>query len=137
VYEGPQRNIHHRVNTSSLPGLKKKGEDVWQVRKLAQLGFRVLLQRGLGGQQEASSYTDEAYKHAGAVLVPIPRDVWSEADVMVAVNRPSLKLANAGQVSHGQGSGERSVGVVGPASRPCLSSSLAAVWSAPQLHSQR
>jgi hypothetical protein len=105
------------IGTFGLSVLTKQGTRVWQVRKLAQLGYRVLLQRGLGGQQEASSYTDEAYTHAGAVLVPTPRDVWSEADVMVAVNRPSLKLANAGQVGQSLGSGERSGAVVGPASR--------------------
>jgi hypothetical protein len=38
------------------------------VRKLQQLGYRCVLQSGVGGEQPAGAYTDAAYVSAGARL---------------------------------------------------------------------
>ena len=53
------------------------------VEKLIKLGFRVAVQSGAG---EAANFSDDAYRAAGAEVVP---DVWGSADIIFKVRAPS------------------------------------------------
>jgi alanine dehydrogenase len=55
------------------------------VRDLRRLGHRVLVEAGAG---EGSGFTDEAYRLAGAEVVPDAGSVWSKADLVVKVKEP-------------------------------------------------
>ncbi|MEA2651754.1 MAG: H+-translocating transhydrogenase subunit alpha, partial [Chloroflexota bacterium] len=54
--------------------------------QLAGEGVEVLVQAGAG---EASSNTDEAYREAGATIVPDAPGLYEKADVVLRVGRPS------------------------------------------------
>src|SRR6187200_2346587 len=55
------------------------------VSKLVPKGFEVLVERGAGA---AASFPDAAYEEAGAQIVD---DVWSDADAVVKVQKPSAE----------------------------------------------
>ena len=52
---------------------------------LARLGHRVLVEAGAG---RGSGYDDDAYRRAGAEVVPSAADVWSAAELLVKVKEP-------------------------------------------------
>jgi len=54
-------------------------------RKLVQLGVQVAVEEGAGAQ---SFYPDQAYRDAGAALVPDPARLLDEADFVAKVNAP-------------------------------------------------
>src|SRR3989337_3990539 len=64
-------------------------------------GVEVLVQAGAG---EASSNTDEAYREAGATIVPDAPALYGRADVVLRVGRPSddeVGMLRQGTLLHG------------------------------------
>lgn len=57
------------------------------VAKFVTDGFRVLIQEGAG---LGSLYDDEAYRTAGAVLVPCPKEIYEEAHIILKVKEPQM-----------------------------------------------
>jgi H+-translocating NAD(P) transhydrogenase subunit alpha len=55
------------------------------VEKLVKLGFRVAVESGAG---EAANVGDEAYRAAGAEIVPDARALWAQADIIFKVRPP-------------------------------------------------
>lgn len=79
-------------------------------------GNQVLVQTGAG---EASFISDEAYREAGASIVPDPSTLYRDADMTVRVGRPSedeIKQLRAGTVL---------IGTLGTLSNPKLAQALA------------
>jgi NAD(P) transhydrogenase subunit alpha len=66
------------------------------VEKLIKLGFKVVVESGAG---DGANFSDEAYRGAGATVVPVGGEVWSAADIIFKVRAPAasevamLKLA--------------------------------------------
>jgi NAD(P) transhydrogenase subunit alpha len=84
------------------------------VEKLVKLGFRVQVQSGAG---DAANFGDDAYRAAGAEVVP---DVWATADIVFKVRAPSdeeVARMRAGQTL---------ISFLWPAQNPALMQSLAA-----------
>src|SRR5678810_638028 len=52
------------------------------VEKLIKLGFRVAVEQGAG---DAANFPDDAYRAAGAEIIP---DVWAKADIVFKVRAP-------------------------------------------------
>ena len=84
------------------------------VEKLIKLGFRVAVQSGAG---DAANFSDDAYRAAGAELVP---DVWASADVVFKVRAP--EAAEVAKMRAGQ----TLVSFLWPAQNPDLMQQLAA-----------
>ncbi|HEX7052458.1 MAG TPA: Re/Si-specific NAD(P)(+) transhydrogenase subunit alpha [Burkholderiales bacterium] len=84
------------------------------VEKLVRLGFRVAVEAGAG---EPANFSDDAYRAAGAEIVP---QVWDKADVIFKVRAPSL--AEVALVRPGA----TLVSFIWPAQNPELMSALAA-----------
>jgi NAD(P) transhydrogenase subunit alpha len=82
--------------------------------KLAKLGFRVAVEAGAG---EAANFGDDAYRAAGAQIVP---DVWASADIVFKVRAPSAE-----EVARMR-AGQTLIGFIWPAQNPELMQSLAA-----------
>ena len=57
------------------------------VSSLVKSGFEVLIEQGAG---ENSFFQDEDYTKAGAVLIKDPNQIYSDADVLLKVNAPSV-----------------------------------------------
>src|SRR5688500_11017011 len=79
-------------------------------------GVEVLIQAGAG---EASSNTDEAYREAGATIVPDAPALYGQADLVLRVGRPSdeeVEMLRDGSVL---------IGTLGTLSRPELAKKLA------------
>ncbi|HET8777393.1 MAG TPA: NAD(P)(+) transhydrogenase (Re/Si-specific) subunit alpha, partial [Candidatus Limnocylindria bacterium] len=79
-------------------------------------GMEVLVQAGAG---EASSNLDEAYKEAGATIVPDAAALYGQADVVLRVGRPSdeeVEMLKEGTVL---------IGTLGTLARPELAQKLA------------
>ena len=55
------------------------------VESLVGDGHSVLVEQGAG---IGSGFADEAYRAAGATLVPKPADVWARAEMVVKVKEP-------------------------------------------------
>jgi NAD(P) transhydrogenase subunit alpha len=56
------------------------------VAKLIKLGFRVAVESGAG---EAASFSDDAYRAAGAEVVPSAAELWAKSDIVFKVRPPS------------------------------------------------
>ncbi|MCV0402504.1 MAG: Re/Si-specific NAD(P)(+) transhydrogenase subunit alpha [Chloroflexi bacterium] len=79
-------------------------------------GIEVLVQAGAG---EASSNTDEAYREAGATIVPDAPALYGQADVVLRVGRPSdeeVQMLRSGSVL---------IGTLGTLAKPELAEKLA------------
>ena len=79
-------------------------------------GAEVLVQAGAG---EASANTDDAYREAGATMVPDAGSLYSEADVVLRVGRPSdeeVEMLREGSIL---------IGTLGTLARPELAEKLA------------
>ncbi len=87
------------------------------VEKLIKLGFTVAVQGGAG---EAANVSDEAYRAAGAEVVPTAAELWSKSDIVFKVRPPSA--AEVGLMREGG----MLVGFVWPAQNPELMQQLAA-----------
>ena len=69
-----------------FPGEKRVATVPDVVEKLLKLGFSVVVQAGAG---EAATIGDDAYRAAGATVVPDAAGVWSGADIIFKVRAPS------------------------------------------------
>ncbi|MDH3646242.1 MAG: Re/Si-specific NAD(P)(+) transhydrogenase subunit alpha [Gammaproteobacteria bacterium] len=54
-------------------------------QRLIKLGFEVGVETGAG---EAAAYTDQAYRTAGAIIIPDPKTLWSQSDIVLKVRAP-------------------------------------------------
>jgi NAD(P) transhydrogenase subunit alpha len=84
------------------------------VEKLIKLGFRVAVESGAG---DAANFSDDAYRAAGAEIVP---DVWDGSDIIFKVRVPDA--AEVAKTHEGQ----TLIGFIWPAQNPDLMQSLAA-----------
>jgi NAD(P) transhydrogenase subunit alpha len=87
------------------------------VEKLVKLGFRVAVQSGAG---DAANCSDEAYRAAGAEVLPDAATLWAAADIVFKVRAPSpeeVALMREGGML---------IGFVWPAQNPELMQQLAA-----------
>jgi len=69
-----------------LPGEKRVATVPDVVQKLLKLGFTVAVQAGAG---EAASIGDDAYRAAGASIVPDAAGLWSASDIIFKVRAPT------------------------------------------------
>src|SRR3984893_18270645 len=74
-----------------FPGERRVRRVPEVVQKLIKLGFAVAVQSGAG---EAASIGDEAYRAAGATIVPDAASLWSSADIIFKVRAPSRDEVN-------------------------------------------
>ena len=87
------------------------------VEKLIKLGFSVVVEAGAG---EASNFSDESYRAAGAEVLPDAAAVWAAADIIFKVRPPTpeeVAQMRAGQVL---------IDFIWPAQNPELMQQLAA-----------
>ena len=99
-----------------FPGEKRVATVPAVVEKLVKLGFRVSVAAGAGA---AASFGDEAYRAAGAQVLPSSA-IWAGADILFKVRPPTpeeVEWMHAGQIL---------VGFVWPAQNPALMAQLAA-----------
>lgn len=87
------------------------------VEKLIKLGFQVAVQSGAG---DAANCSDDAYRAAGAEVIPDAAGLWGRADIVLKVRPPSAEevalLREGGML----------IGFVWPAQNPELMQQLAA-----------
>ena len=69
-----------------FPGEKRVATVPEVVEKLIKLGFEVLVESGAG---DASNFSDDAYRAAGASIAPNAQALWSGADIVFKVRGPS------------------------------------------------
>ena len=105
------------VPKETYPGEKRVATVPEVVPKLAKLGFRVLVESGAG---DAANHGDDAYRAAGAEVVPTARELWASSDIVFKVRPPSP--AEVGLLREGG----TLVGFVWPAQNPDLMQALAA-----------
>lgn len=73
------------VPKERVPGEMRVAATPDVVSKLINLGFDVAIETGAG---ENASYSDTAYREAGAEVVSDAHEVWSQADVILKVRAP-------------------------------------------------
>jgi NAD(P) transhydrogenase subunit alpha len=69
-----------------FPGEKRVATVPDVIPKLMKLGFKVAVQSGAG---EAASISDDAYRAAGATVVPDAASLWSGSDIVFKVRAPT------------------------------------------------
>jgi NAD(P) transhydrogenase subunit alpha len=87
------------------------------VEKLIKLGFTVAVQSGAG---EAANFGDDAYRAAGAEVVPTAAELWAGSDIVFKVRAPSPEEVGLMR------EGGMLIGFVWPAQNPELMQQLAA-----------
>ena len=92
------------------------------VEKLVKLGFSVAIESGAG---EAANCSDEAYRTAGAEVLPDAPSLWAKSDIVLKVRPPS-----ADEVA-GMREGGMLIGFVWPAQNPELMQQLAGQKGSP------
>jgi NAD(P) transhydrogenase subunit alpha len=105
------------VPKETAPGEKRVATVPEVVEKLVKLGFRVAVESGAG---DAANCSDEAYRAAGAEVLPDAPALWGAADIVFKVGTPSpdeVALLREGGML---------VGFVWPAQNPELMQQLAA-----------
>lgn len=105
------------IPTEIFPGEKRVATVPDAVQKLLKLGFAVAVQSGAGA---AASISDDAYRAAGATIVPDAAALWSGADIVFKVRAPTpdeVALMREGSTL---------VSFIWPAQNPELLQSLAA-----------
>jgi NAD(P) transhydrogenase subunit alpha len=100
-----------------FPGEKRVATVPEVVEKLKKLGFGVLVESGAG---DAANCGDDAYRAAGAEVVPGAAALWAKADLVFKVRAPSE--AEVAMVREGQ----TLVSFIWPAQNPDLMQRLAA-----------
>ena len=105
------------VPKETFPGERRVATVPEVVAKLAKLGFGVVVQSGAG---EAANFDDEAYRAAGARVVPVAADLWAQSDIVFKVRPPT-----ASEVALMRQGGTL-VGFIWPAQNPDLMQQLAA-----------
>jgi H+-translocating NAD(P) transhydrogenase subunit alpha len=87
------------------------------VEKLVKLGFSVAVESGAG---DAANFSDDAYRAAGAEVMPTAAELWAKSDIVFKVRAPSTQevalLREGGTL----------IGFVWPAQNPELMQQLAA-----------
>ena len=104
----PIETAHEEKRVATVPEV---------VEKLVKLGFSVSVQSGAGG---AANFSDEAYRAAGADVVPGAAELWAEADIVFKVRPPSSEEVALMR------EGGTLIGFVWPAQNPQLMQQLAA-----------
>ncbi|MFM7506646.1 MAG: Re/Si-specific NAD(P)(+) transhydrogenase subunit alpha [Rubrivivax sp.] len=105
------------VPTETAAGEKRVATVPEVVEKLVKLGFQVAVQSGAG---DAANCSDDAYRGAGAEVLPDTATLWGRADIVFKVRPPSpdeVALLREGGML---------VGFVWPAQNPALMEQLAA-----------
>jgi NAD(P) transhydrogenase subunit alpha len=74
------------VPAETAPGEKRVATVPEVVEKLVKLGFKVVVQAGAG---DASNFSDDAYRAAGAEIAADAAALWAAADIVFKVNAPS------------------------------------------------
>jgi len=69
-----------------FPGEKRVATVPEVVEKLIKLGFRVAVETGAG---DAANFADDAYRAAGAEVVPTAAMLWAKSDIVFKVRPPS------------------------------------------------
>lgn len=105
------------VPKETFPGEKRVATVPEVVTKLVKLGFSVAVESGAG---EAASFSDDAYRAEGAVVVPTAAELWATADIVFKVRPPS-----ADEVARVR-PGQTLIGFIWPAQNPELMNQLAA-----------
>lgn len=84
----PYDHLTVGVPTEIFPGERRVSLTPANVALLKKKGFKqVLVERGAG---TSADFLDAAYEAAGATLVTGPKDVWSNADIILKVRGPGL-----------------------------------------------
>ena len=105
------------VPKETAPGEKRVATVPEAVEKLIKLGFAVAVESGAG---DAANCSDEAYRAAGAEVLPDAAALWSQSDIVFKVRAPSSdEVALMRQ-------GGMLIGFVWPAQNPELMQQLAA-----------
>ena len=78
--------MHLAVPKETVPGETRVALIPESVKKLTGAGFKVSIGRGAG---ELSHYLDEAYKQAGAAIVPTAEELIPAADFILKVRPPT------------------------------------------------
>ena len=105
------------IPTEIFPGEKRVATVPDVVQKLIKLGFTVAVQAGAG---EAASIGDDAYRAAGATIVPDAAGLWAASDIVFKVRAPSRDEVNLLR------EGGTLVSFIWPAQNPDLLQALAA-----------
>jgi len=100
-----------------FPGEKRVATVPEAVAKLVKLGFSVAVESGAG---EAATFSDDAYRAEGAVIVPTAAELWAASDIVFKVRPPS-----ANEVALLREGGTL-IGFIWPAQNPELMQQLAA-----------
>ncbi len=100
-----------------FPGEKRVATVPEVVEKLLKLGFSVAVESGAG---DAANISDDAYRAAGATVLPDAAQVWATADIVFKVRGPT-----ADEVAHMR-EGSTLVSFIWPAQNPDLMQQLAA-----------
>jgi len=74
------------VPRETFPGEKRVATVPDVVGKLIKLGFRVAVETGAG---DAANFGDDAYRAAGAEILPTAADLWAAADIVFKVRPPT------------------------------------------------
>jgi len=74
------------VPRESFAGEKRVATVPEVVEKLVKLGFKIAVQSGAG---DAANFRDEAYKAAGAQIIPDAPALWAASDIVFKVRAPS------------------------------------------------
>jgi NAD(P) transhydrogenase subunit alpha len=69
-----------------FPGEKRVATVPEVVEKLVKLGFRVAVETGAG---DAANFADDAYRAAGAEVVPTAAELWAKSDIVFKVRPPA------------------------------------------------
>jgi NAD(P) transhydrogenase subunit alpha len=105
------------VPTEIFPGEKRVATVPDAITRLMKLGFSVVVQSGAG---DAASVNDDAYRAAGATVLPDAASVWKGADIIFKVRAPTpeeVQMMREGQIL---------VSFIWPAQNPELLQQLAA-----------
>ena len=105
------------VPAETAPGEKRVATVPAVVEKLVKLGFTVAVQGGAG---DAANFPDDAYRAAGAQVVPDAATLWGSCDIVFKVRPPTLQEVGLMR------EGGMLVGFVWPAQNPDLMQALAA-----------
>ncbi|MFN8936513.1 MAG: Re/Si-specific NAD(P)(+) transhydrogenase subunit alpha [Pseudomonadota bacterium] len=104
------------VPKETAPGEKRVATVPEVVEKLVKLGFAVAVENGAG---DAANCSDDAYRAAGAEVLPDAASLWARADIVFKVRPPSADEVGLMR------EGGMLVGFVWPAQNPGLMQQLA------------
>ncbi|BCN41038.1 NAD(P) transhydrogenase subunit alpha [Alicycliphilus denitrificans] len=105
------------VPREAFPGEKRVATVPDVVEKLVKLGFTVAVESGAG---DAANFSDDAYRAAGAEVLPDAAALWAASDIVLKVRPPSSEEAALMR------EGGTLIGFVWPAQNPDLMQQLAA-----------